>query len=109
VAIEYKVLGQSAPSAATNTNLYTVPSGKQAVISTITVTNRGSSSQSYRLAVRPDGASISPEHYIAYDVAIAANDTTALTIGLSLGSDDVLTAYASSASMSFGVFGSEIS
>jgi len=109
MAFEYKVLGQSAPSATTNTNLYTVPTGKQAVISTIIVANRASSAASYRLAVRPDGSTISTEHYIAYDVVVAGNDSTALTLGLSLGGDDILTIYASSASLSFGVFGSEIS
>lgn len=108
MAIEYKVLGQSAPSATTNTNIYSVPSGKQAVISTITVANRGSSVATYRLAVRPNNAALSSQHYIAYDIAIAANDTTALTIGLSLGDTDAIDVYASSASVSFGVFGSEI-
>ena len=109
MAFEYKVLGQSSPSAITNTNLYTVPTGKQAVISTIMVANRAAAAASYRLAVRPDGNALASQHYIAYDVTIGANDSTALTIGLSLGADDVLTAYASSASLSFGVFGSEIS
>jgi hypothetical protein len=109
MAFEYKVLGQSSPSATTNTDIYTVPSGKQTVISTIMVANRAASTASYRIAVRPDGNALASQHYIAYDVTIGANDSTALTIGLSLGADDVLTAYASSASLSFGVFGSEIS
>lgn len=110
MAFDYKVLGQAAPSATTNTNIYQVPVGKQAVVSTITVANRSSSTPaSYRLAVRPNNASLSNEHYIAYDIAIAANDTTALTIGLSLGDTDVIDVYASTASVSFGVFGSEIS
>lgn len=109
MAFDYKVLGQSAPAATTNTTVYTVPSGKQTIVSTISVANRGTSASSYRLAVRPNGATLSNEHYIAYDVAIAANDTTVLTIGLTLDESDVITAYALSASVSFGVFGSEIS
>jgi hypothetical protein len=108
MAFEYKVLGQSSPSATTNTDIYTVPSGKQAVVSTITVANRAATTATYRFAIRPDNESLNVKHYIAYDVAIGANDTTALTIGVSLGADDVLTAYASTASVSFGVFGSEI-
>lgn len=109
MAYTYKVLGQSSPSATTNTDVYTVGSGKQAVVSTITVCNRAATSATYRLAVRPAGATLANEHYIAYDVAVAANDTTPLTLGISLGAADVITAYASSASVSFGVFGSEIS
>lgn len=108
MAINYKVLGQSAPSSATNVDVYTVPSGKQTIVSTISVANRGTGASSYRIAVRPNGATLSTEHYIAYDIAIAANDTTVLTIGLTMDEADVITAYALTASVSFGVFGSEI-
>ena len=105
----YKVLAQLAPSATTATTLYTVPSATSAVVSTITVCNRGTSAASYRIAVRTAGAALSNEDYLAYDVAIAANDTTALTLGITLATTDVITVYASTANFSFNVFGSEIS
>jgi hypothetical protein len=109
MAYAYKVLAQSAPSATTNTDIYTVGSGKQAIVSTITIANRSASSRSYRIAVRPAGATLANQHYIAYDVALAANDTTALTLGVTLTATDVVTVYASTADLSFGIFGSEIS
>jgi hypothetical protein len=109
MAYTYKVLGQSAPSATTNTDVYTVGAGKQAIVSTITVANRSASARSYRIAVRPAGATLANQHYIAYDVAIAANDTTALTLGITLTATDVVTVYASTTDLSFGIFGSEIS
>lgn len=105
----YKVLAQSNPSATTATTLYTVPSATSAVISTITVCNQAASAGSFRIAVRPAGATLAAQHYVAYDVAIAANDTTALTLGLTLATTDVVTIYASSATMSFNAYGSEIS
>lgn len=105
----YKVLAQSNPSATTATTLYTVPSSTSAVISTITVCNQAASAGSFRIAVRPAGAALAAQHYVAYDVAIAANDTTALTLGLTLATTDVVTIYASSATMSFNAYGSEIS
>jgi hypothetical protein len=105
----YKVLGQSAPSATTNTDVYTVPSSTQAVISTITVANRSSSSITYRLAVRPNGASISNQHYIAFGASVSANDTVALTLGITVNATDVITIWASSVDVSFNLFGSEIS
>jgi len=58
--------------------------------------------------VRPNGATLSNEHYIAYDVPIPANDSIILTIGLTLDAADVLEAYASSADMSFNAYGSEV-
>jgi hypothetical protein len=109
MAIAYKVLGQSAPSATTNTDVYTVGSGKEAIISTITVANRSATARTYRIAIRPTGATLANQHYIAYDVTLAANDTTALTLGITLTATDVVTVYASTTDLSFGIFGSEIS
>lgn len=108
MATTYKVLGQSAPSATTNTTLYTVPSATQTVVSTITVTNRSASAATYRIAVRVGGATIANQHYIAYGAAAPANDTITLTLGITLSATDVITIYASSADLSFNAFGSEI-
>ena len=107
MASTYKVLAQSAPSATTNTDVYTVGSGKSAVISTITVANR-STAATYRIAVRPLGATLANQHYIAYDVNIAGNDTICLTLGITLAATDIVTVYASTANFSFNLFGSEI-
>lgn len=109
MANAYKVLGQSAPSATTATTLYTVPAATEAVISTIVVANRAATAGSFRLSVRPNGAAQADQHYLAYDVPIAANDSTTLTLGITVDATDVITVYASSANMSFNVFGSEIS
>jgi hypothetical protein len=108
MATTYKVLGQVAPSATTNTTLYTVGSGKSAVVSSIVITNRSATAATYRIAIRVAGASISNEDYIAYDAPLAANDTTAITIGITLAATDVITVYASTADTSFNAFGSEI-
>jgi hypothetical protein len=105
----YKVLGQVAPSATTATTLETVPSSTQVVVSTISVCNRAATAATFRIAVRPAGATLANEHYIAYDAAIAANDSTFITVGITLATTDVITVYASSANLSFGAFGSEIS
>jgi len=108
MATVYKVLGQSAPSATTDTTLYTVPSATSTVVSTITVCNRSAVDVTYRIAIRPAGASIANTHYIAYDVTLADSDTTALTLGITLATTDVVTVYASTANLTFNIFGSEI-
>ena len=102
-----KVLAQSAPSATTNTDIYTVPSSTETVISTIFVCNRSASPATYRIAVRPNGASLANQHYIAYDVTVGASDSTTITSGITMDAADVLTVYASTANLSFSVFGSE--
>jgi hypothetical protein len=109
MATAYKVLGQSAPAATTDTNLYTCPASTEAVVSTIAVCNRGSSAGQVRVFVRPDGASVANQHYIVYDASVAANDTIFVTIGATMDAADVLSVRASSANFSFTAFGSEIS
>jgi glucose-6-phosphate dehydrogenase assembly protein OpcA len=108
MATKYKVLGQSAPSATTATTLYTVPSSTYTVVSTITVANRATSSATYRIAIRPNGATLANQHYIAYDATVLANDTVALTLGLTADAADIIEVYASSGNLSFNAFGSEI-
>ena len=109
MATTYKVLGQSNPSATTATTLYTVPSSTKAVVSTITVCNQAASAATFRIAVRPDAETLASKHYVAYDSTVAANDTTALTLGITLDAADIITVYSSSATLSFNAFGSEIS
>ena len=108
MATTYKVLGQSAPSATTNTDLYTVPSATSAVCSTLAICNRGVSTL-FRVAVRPAGATLANEHYVVYDSAISAGDAVFLTLGISLATTDVVTVYAGTANLSFSLFGSEVS
>ena len=105
----YKVLGQVNPSATTATTLYTVGAGKSAVVSTIAVCNQAASAATFRIAIRPAGATLAAQHYIAYDSTVAANDSTMLTIGVTLATTDIITVYASTATLSFSAFGSEIS
>lgn len=109
MANAYKVLAQSAPSATTATDVYTVPSATETVISTVIIANRAATAGTFRLSIRPNGASQTNAMYLAYDVAIAANDSTTLTLGLTMDAADVLTAYVSSGDMSVNVFGTEIS
>jgi hypothetical protein len=105
----YKVLAQVNPSATTPTTAYTCGSASGAVVSTISICNQAASAGTYRVAIRPLGATLAAVHYVAYDVAIAANDTTALTLGITLANTDVVTVYCSSATMSISLFGTELS
>lgn len=106
--IAYKVLGQSAPSATTATDVYTVPASTQVVNSSIVVCNRGTAGTTFRIAVRPNGAALANQHYIAYDTPIAANDIVSLSLGITVDAADVITVYAGNANLTFNLFGTEI-
>lgn len=104
-----KVLGQVAPLAATLTTLYTVPATMSAEDTVISVCNTSATPTSFRVAVRKGGAAISIEQYLYYDLAIAGNDTFAAEYALGLAAGDVVSVYATLATLSFQLFGKEIS
>lgn len=105
----YKVLGQSAPAAATATSLYTVPAATQTIISTINVVNtHASTADVIRIAVRPDGAALANQHYVVYGLSLSAGATFTYTGGITIDATDVVTVYSTNGTSSFTAFGSEI-
>lgn len=108
MATTYKVLGQSNPAATTATTLYTVPAATEAVVSTIVIANLTATAATFRIAIRPNGATLANSQYIAYDITVGASDSTALTLGVTLDATDIITVYASTANLTFTAFGSEI-
>lgn len=108
MATAYKVLGQVAPAATTLTTLYTVPGSNSAVASTLVICNQGVST-TVRVAVRPAGAGITSSQYILYETAVNGNDSLFLTIGIALAQTDVVSVYAGTSTVSFSLYGSEIS
>jgi hypothetical protein len=105
----YKVLGQSAPSAATATTLYTAPASTSTVVSTLNVVNLSTNADTVRVAIRPAGASLANQHYIIFDLVLPARAQYTLQAGLTLATTDVVTVYSSTGTSSFSLFGSEIS
>lgn len=105
----YKVLGQSNPSATTLTTLYTVPAATETVVSSIVIANLAATAATFRIAVRPNGAAIANSQYVGYDITVGASDSTVLTLGITMDAADVLSVYASTSTVTFSAFGSEIS
>jgi hypothetical protein len=103
-----KVLGQSNPLATTLTDLYTVPAATQAICSTLTICNRSGTGTAFRVSVAIAGAVDDNKQYIAYDASIAGNTFVTVTIGITLGATDVVRVYATLATLSFQLFGVEL-
>jgi hypothetical protein len=101
-----RILGQTASAGGVDTTLYTVPVSTQASI-TVNLCNRSSSSDSYRIAIVPSAASISDEHYVAYDCTILGNSLAQLT-GLVLNTGDMVIVRSGTNNVSFSVTGIEI-
>jgi len=104
----YKVLGQSAPASTTNADLYTVPAGKSAVVSTLAIANVTGTAATARAFVRVAGTAASVSNALVYDVSVGANATIALTLGITLNATDVVTIQSgTSSALTFHAFGSE--
>ncbi len=109
MAQNFKVLGQSNPTAFTNTTLYTVPAATQTVVSTITICNYNTTTNAnFSISVRPAGAAQANQHLVVSNNVVQYLDTIALTLGITLGNTDIVSVYASTANVSFSAFGSEI-
>lgn len=102
-----KVLGQFKPAATTLSTLYTVPGGTTTVVSTITVCEQAAGATTFRISVAVAGAADAPQQYLVYDAALAANETKAFTLGITLGAADVVRVRSTSGSVSFNAFGEE--
>jgi len=98
------ILGQSAPSATTNTTVYTVPSAKTATFS-FSICNRGTTVANIRVAVSATGTPSNSE-YIEYDTEVPANAVFERT-GLVAQATKNLVVYADSANLSVSVYGYE--
>ncbi len=106
MATTYKILGQITGSSAT-ASLYTVPGATQTVVSSLVASNRASANSTYWIAVVPSGGSLENKNWVAFNVPISASDSTALTLGITLGAGDSVQV-SGLATGSFSLFGSEI-
>lgn len=103
-----KVLGQQSPAAANYTTaLYTVPSGKSAIGSTLIITNRSNTTDTVRVRVAVANAADSTRQYLLYDTQVLPNSAFPLTIGMTLAATDVVYAGSAGGNCSFNLFGDE--
>ena len=109
MAVTFKVLGQSNPTAGALTTLYTVPVATSTNVGSIIVCNQGTYDVTFRISVAIAGAADDPKQYLYYDILVPANDTFIAILGLTMAATDVLRCYSKDSSvLSFSAFGSEI-
>jgi len=106
MAFAYKILGQQATAATTETSLYTAST--EAAVHTITVCNRGGTAATFRIGLSQGGGALGNADYIYYDETVPANQTFAATFGIALAANDEIRVYASNANLSFSCWGTEI-
>jgi len=109
MAYTLKTLAQALPNAAILTDAYVCPANTQAAISSIVVCNQDNVlTTTYRISVAVDGSDDSAMQYLYYDAPVSANTTDVLKLGISLNAGDIIRVYAGAATISFNIFGQEI-
>ena len=95
--------------ATTEATLYTCPGATECVTSSIVIANRSSSVATFRVAVVEDGSgATATKDYLYFNVAMPASDTFAAKLGITLSGADEIRVFASTASLTFAVFGVEL-
>lgn len=100
-----KVLGQQIPAAATLTALYTAAA--VATVSSLVACNESVSAATIRISVAVAGAGDDPKQYLYFDLPLAANDSFAATLGITLSASDVVRCQSSNGQVAFNLFGVE--
>lgn len=109
MADTYKILGQNAPGAATDSALITVGASKSHIVNTLVVCNTNSTDTTFRVHARIAGAAVAVGNALVYDAPISANDTITLTLGTTLAATDVLSTRSLAGGVTFTAFGDEVS
>jgi len=91
----------------TNHTFYTVPSGKQTVVSVIEVCNRTTSAIRVRLAHVQSGQTLANKNYILYDYSVPARGFVEVT-ARAMATGDFLVAYSPATGVNFIAWGDEI-
>lgn len=110
MAFAYKILGQGRPS--TTAAIYTVPTGKSAIISSMHVCNNDSAAaKTFDLYVVASGGTADKTSKIMMGVSVAASGYLSIEKPITLGAGDSIQATNSSGDtqLSFHVFGTEVS
>lgn len=105
----YKILGQHAPNAATETTHYTVPASKSTVVKSINITNRSSTSDTYTISILSNVASATAnKDYIAFNNTILGNSTVSIKAGYTIPTGGGIKITSTNGTCTFSSFGAEI-
>ena len=103
------VNAQSAPAATTRTDLYTVPSATNTVLSSVIICNTSSStSDTFELTLAPLGATHGISQYLYKGVTVPASQTFIATIGIAMTATDKIRVYSTGGNLTFTVCGVQV-
>ncbi len=105
----YKLLGQTAPTADTETLNYEVPDATSTLIRSINISNTSATSDTYSIAlVASAGTSATSAQFIAYNSTVPASSTVTIKAGYTLATGNGIRVKSTNGTTTFSTFGAEI-
>ena len=106
--IDYKILGQLAPTDTSNANMFTVSASHQFAVSSLVIANTTSTAATARVFARVAGAAAAAGNAVLYDVSIPGNSTATFSLGMTFAATDIMTVQTGTANaLTFTAFGSD--
>ena len=102
-------LCQRQPAAMVRDDAYIVPAGSSVVVSSILAANVGGSADTWSISIARGGAAHASSQVLYSGLPLAASDTFAATLGVTLQAGDVLRVMSTGGRVAFHAFGSVIS
>jgi len=99
---------QGTASVSTYATLYSTSASSSAVISTIAVCNTSASPATFRIAIMDSAGTPAQADHIVYGASVAANDTSFITVGITLSNSQFIRVSSSANTLSFVAFVSEL-
>jgi hypothetical protein len=99
---------QGSASLSTYSTLYNTGETSTAVISSILVTNTSTASATYRIAIMDTAGTPGAANWVVYDGVVSGKDVVALTLGITLGTEQFIRVSSSADTVTFSAYVSEI-
>ena len=99
---------QGTAGVTTYATLYNTGASSTAVISTIAICNTAATQATYRIGIMGSAGTPAAGNWLVYDATVAPNDTTSLTIGVTLGNSQFIRVSSSANTVTFTAFLSEL-
>ena len=105
----YKILGQTAPAADTETLNYTVPNSTSTLVRSINVTNTSATTDTCNIALVTTAASAATSaQFISYQNSVPGNSTLTIKAGYTLAAGNGIRVTSTNGTSTFSTFGAEI-
>ena len=99
---------QGTAAVTTYGTLYSTNGSTTAVISSILITNTAATSATYRIGIMATAGTPAAAEWLVYGSTVNANDTTCLTLGITVGNTQFIRVSSSANTVTFSAYISEV-